>query len=263
MNRKIKVIIADDNDLIREMIADSLQEDADIEIVAQARDGNQTLEVIREFKPDVVLLDLVMPNADGMDVMERVITDPVFEGNKPYFIIISAAGREDIISHALQAGASYFFMKPFSGEALIKRIKQLCSAVPVTYSVMPAPKNVHAEPQEGDMENEVVLLMRSMNVPVKMIGYKYLRDAIMLAYEDPESLMSVTKDVYPKLAEKYGTSPTNVERNIRYAIESTWARNRKSSRSGQVDRMFGTLEKKPTNSEFVLTCSEWLKYKDI
>ena len=64
------------------------------------------------------------------------------------------------------------------------------------------------------------------------------------------------------LAEKYGTSPTNVERNIRYIIESTWERSKKSTRSDKVDTMFGGIVKKPTNSEFILTCSEWLRYGD-
>lgn len=260
MDKKIKVIVADDNSMIREMIVDSISDDANIEVVGVASEGNQALEMIKASKPDVVLLDLVMPNVDGIDVMECVNSDTSYEGDKPYFIIISAAGKEDIIAQALQAGASYFFMKPFNGDALVKRIKQLCNMIPKSSTVPAMQKIQNQEIEESNPDNDVVLLLRSMNVPVKMIGYKYLKDAILIALEEPESLMSVTKDVYPILAEKYGTSPTNVERNIRYIIESTWERSKKSSRSDKVDSMFGGIVKKPTNSEFILTCSEWLRY---
>ena len=260
MDKKIKVIVADDNSMIREMIVDSISDDANIEVVGVASEGNQTLEMIKANKPDVVLLDLVMPNVDGIDVMECINNDATYEGTKPYFIIISAAGKEDIIAQALQAGASYFFMKPFNGDALVKRIKQLCNMIPKSSTVPAMQKIQNQEIEESNPDNDVVMLLRSMNVPVKMIGYKYLKDAILIALEEPESLMSVTKDVYPILAEKYGTSPTNVERNIRYIIESTWERSKKSSRSDKVDSMFGGIVKKPTNSEFILTCSEWLRY---
>lgn len=262
MDRKIRIVIADDNLMVREMIADSVGDDADIEVVGMASEGNEAIAMIREHRPNVVLLDLVMPNVDGLDVMETIINDYAYEGSKPYFIIISAAGKEDIISQALQAGASYFFMKPFNGEALIKRIKQLCNVIPKSGSVPVTHKTQIQEPSDSNPDNDIVMLLRSMNVPVKMIGYKYLKDAILIALDAPESLMSVTKDVYPILAEKYGTSPTNVERNIRYIIESTWERSKKSTRSDKVDTMFGGIVKKPTNSEFILTCSEWLRYGD-
>ena len=89
MDKKIKVIVADDNSMIREMIVDSISDDANIEVVGVASEGNQTLEMIKANKPDVVLLDLVMPNVDGIDVMECINNDASYEGTKPYFIIIS------------------------------------------------------------------------------------------------------------------------------------------------------------------------------
>lgn len=62
-------------------------------------------------------------------------------------------------------------------------------------------------------------------MPIKMVGYKYLRDAIEKAVGEPDGDLSITKTIYPAVAEEYGTSATNVERNIRYIIAATWERN--------------------------------------
>lgn len=251
MDKRIRVIVADDNDIVRQMIIDTLTDDIQIDVVAEASEGNEAIEVIKEYNPDVVLLDLVMPKVDGIGVMEAISHE---KDVNPDFIIISAAGREDIITEALHMGASYFFMKPFDGQSLIKRIKHLYTKEPVK---MPEPDNVEVQ-KENSLENKVVWLLRNIGVPIKMVGYKYLRDAIMIAVKDPDALMSITKNVYPDIAGIHGTSSGNVERNIRYVIETAWNRIKEGQVSVTTREVFKNLERKPTNSEFILLCSEWI-----
>ena len=95
-----------------------------------------------------------------------------------------------------------------------------------------------------------------MGVPEHVKGYQYLRDAILMSLEDPQLSTSMTKDLYPKIAEKYTTTASRVERAIRHAIELAWDR-------GNVDLMteyFGysiNLAKgKPTNAEFIAMVSD-------
>lgn len=256
MGNVIRIVVADDNDLMREMIVDLLSDDEDIEVVGEASDGAMTMKLIKETHPDIVLLDLVMPMVDGLGVMESISGDAEYGEYKPHYIVVSAAGSEDIVNQALQSGASYFILKPFDGEALVKRIKHIAGGG--ANELYQSRGVVNISNDEEDIEQLVVGLLRNIGVPVRMVGYKYLRDAIILAVDDTESLMSVTKNIYPEIAIKHGTSSGNVERNIRYVIESTWSRRKDAIPEGD---LFKGATKKPTNSEFILVCSEWIHYQ--
>lgn len=245
MAENIRVIVADDNEITREMIVDCLSDDPQIDVVGQASDGREAIRLIKLYNPDVVLLDLVMPMADGIGVMETV-SDEMESIRRPRFIIVSAAGSEEIVNHALRTGAAYFIMKPFDGEALIKRIKRTCND-PITI----AQENLNASPT---VEQMVVALLRDIGVSVGMVGYKYLKSAIILAISDPDALTAVTKFIYPVLASKHGSSPNNVERNIRYAIESSWTNTTDEKHRAFQNELFSN--KKPTNSEFINICAE-------
>lgn len=254
---KIKVIVADDNSIVREILVDAICDEEDIEIVATATNGKETIESIKKYKPDVVLLDLIMPLVDGMGVMETIREDAEF-AVRPYFVIISAAGKDTIISQALEVGASYFFMKPFDEAALIKRIRQLCTGERAVVHMEPS--SAGGENSQLSIENSVTSLMKKLCVPLKMVGYKYLREAIIIAINEPDALMSVTKNIYPQVAYKFDTSSGNVERNIRYVIESSWSKIGDKEDKTEFFQILGETERKLTNSEFILQCSEWIKY---
>lgn len=249
----IKVAIVDDNDIIREMIHDTLADEEDLQIVGEASDGEGAVELIKTERPDVVLLDLVMPKLDGMGVMMRIRNSQDMKDYHPEYIVLSAAGREDIVSEALNNGATYFMMKPFDGEALIKRIRHIRSGAEAEND-----SQAHAGDAAKSLDLEISELLRAIGMPIKMVGYKYLRDAIEMAVDEPDSDLSITKTVYPAVAEEYGTSPTNVERNIRYIIAATWERNE------EIEVPFLPKKKeKPTNSEFILGCAEHIRLKSL
>lgn len=248
----IKIAIVDDNDIIREMIHDTLADEEDFTIVGEASDGESAVELIKADRPDVVLLDLVMPKLDGMGVMMRIRNSQDMENYHPEYIVLSAAGREDIVSEALNNGATYFMMKPFDGEALIKRIRHIRTGA--------GQENDAAgrEDEAKSLDLEISELLRSIGMPIKMVGYKYLRDAIEKAVGEPDGDLSITKTIYPAVAEEYGTSSTNVERNIRYIIAATWERN------DNIEVPFLPNKKdKPTNSEFILGCAEHIRLKSL
>lgn len=250
MGDRIKVIVADDNEITREIIVDCLSDDAQIEVVGEAADGKEAIRLIKLHKPDVVLLDLVMPVVDGISVMEAV-SDEMEGLSRPRFIIVSAAGSEEMVNHALKTGAAYFIMKPFDGEALIKRVKRMCND-----PIVIAQDNLNTTP---NVEEMVVTLLRDIGVSVGMVGYKYLKAAIILAISDPEALNAVTKFIYPVIASKHGSSPNNVERNIRYAIDSSWTNCHDEKQRAFQNEIFAN--KKPTNSEFINICAERILFR--
>jgi two-component system response regulator (stage 0 sporulation protein A) len=93
--------------------------------------------------------------------------------------------------------------------------------------------------------------MLELGIPNKLKGYKYIRDSIILIYEEFEEEFEITKDVYPLIAKKYNTKPSNIERNMRYALEISWERGNVE----KINNIFGyTISEKtfkPTNSEFI------------
>ena len=120
--KKIKVLVADDEPLARERLASLLSQEADIEVVGQARDGEEAITAIHDDTPDLVFLDVQMPQMNGFDVIEAVGTDKM-----PLVIFVTAYDQHAL--KAFQVRALDYLLKPFDRErfrdALGRARKQL------------------------------------------------------------------------------------------------------------------------------------------
>ena len=121
---QLNVAIADDNEQILEILSDLINNDNELKLVGQANNGDDMYQIITNKQPDVVLLDLIMPKMDGLSVMDEVAKDKNVK-KFPQFIIITAVGQEKITEDAFRKGASYYIMKPFQNETVLKRIKYI------------------------------------------------------------------------------------------------------------------------------------------
>ena len=203
---KLNVAIADDNERILTMLDEVLTADDDITVVGTARNGEQAYEMILDKKPDVVLLDLVMPGIDGLGVMDKVHAeknaDPM-----PSFIIISGIQNESVAENAMSAGATYYIMKPFDNFTLLNRVKQLGRR---GYDMRPqllTQSTALKEPafiyggQGKSLEQYVTSVIHEIGVPAHIKGYQYLRDCydeeVMLDFSDIR-FMEKFRKIYPK-----------------------------------------------------------------
>ena len=123
MNEKITVLIADDNPEFAMTLASYLRKENDMDIVGMVKDGEEAYELIKELKPDVVLLDIIMPHLDGLGVLEKLNENQI--DKMPICIILSAVGQDKITQRAINLGAQYYVVKPFEIKLLIKRNKKL------------------------------------------------------------------------------------------------------------------------------------------
>ena len=124
---KISVIIADDNKEFCNILNDYLLNQKDIVVTGIAKDGLEALKLIEEKKPDLVVLDIIMPHLDGLGVLERLNTmnmDPM-----PRIIVLSAVGQDKITQRAITLGADYYVIKPFDMNVLTRRIRQMFNNV--------------------------------------------------------------------------------------------------------------------------------------
>lgn len=259
---KLNVAIADDNEIMVELLDEIIAGDEELQVVGTAKDGQEAYELIKEKQPDVMLLDIVMPKMDGLSLLERMRNDKTIK-KYPRFIIISAVGQDRITEDAFNLGVDYYIMKPFDSEIVINRIKN--TRKPVLREQTNDSKHVRAyekqqmETEERDLESDVTNIIHEIGVPAHIKGYQYLREAIIMSVNDIDMLNSITKILYPTIAKKYQTTPSRVERAIRHAIEVAWSRGKMDT----IDELFGyTINNgkgKPTNSEFIALIADRIR----
>jgi two-component system response regulator (stage 0 sporulation protein A) len=258
----LKILVADDNREFNDLLSEYLSKEEDMEVAGNAYNGKEVLEIIKEKQPDIVLLDIIMPHLDGIGVLEEL--NKMELPSKPKVIMLTAFGHENITQKAVELGASYYILKPFNLEILAERIRQLGKAQPQeqksssSYGV----KNIPTKKEKDDFIEEITQIIHEIGIPAHIKGYLYLRDAISMVAEEIELLGSVTKVLYPRIAHKYETTPSRVERAIRHAIEVAWARNNIET----IKKFFGytinTEKGKPTNSEFIALVADRIRLKN-
>ena len=123
MNEKTKILIADDNAEFARTLKSYIEKEEDMEVIGQARDGNEAVKLIEDIQPDIALLDVIMPHLDGLGVLEK--TSELNISKKPTCIMLSAVGQDKITQRAIELGANYYVVKPFDINLLIKRIKEI------------------------------------------------------------------------------------------------------------------------------------------
>ncbi len=253
----LSVAIADDNQKILDILGEIISTDKELDLVGKAKNGEEMCQIIRDRKPDVVLLDLIMPKMDGLTVMEKVGQDSTV-AKRPYFIVITAVGQEKITEDAFNKGANYYVMKPFNNRMLLERIKSVRNMS--RNSDRKNDENTTDNTQKTEnLESRVTNMLHEIGIPAHIKGYHYLRDAIIMAVNDMDVLNAITKILYPTVAKKYQTTSSRVERAIRHAIEVAWSRGKLDT----LDELFGytvsTGKGKPTNSEFIALIADTIQ----
>ncbi|HZK28365.1 MAG TPA: sporulation transcription factor Spo0A [Thermoclostridium sp.] len=260
MTYPIRVLVADDNVEFGEIVCDYLSNYDDLEVVGRAEDGKEAIRLIDETNPNIVILDIIMPQLDGLAVLEHYNKVPT--SSKPKFIILSAVGQDKITQQAVNLGAEYYIVKPFDLEVLVERIRQLEKANDIMARSDTGKAYLRQQMQTtkpSSIENRVTQIMRDVGVPAHIKGYQYMRDAVLMVTSDIELISSVTKRLYPELAKKYKTTPSRVERAIRHAIEVAWTRGQVETIHDLFGYTINTRKGKPTNSEFIAMIADKMR----
>jgi len=241
-----KLVIADDNLALCASIKEYLEQQSDYTVAGIAPNGVKALELIESAKPDFLLLDIVMPELDGFGVLSAL------EGKKPVVIMMSQLATDGFVQKAMQYGASYFLAKPFDYNRLVGLLNEL-SATP-----QPTAKQPVSSKKVRSLDEKIANLFISVGIPAHIKGYQFLREAIKMTIETPDIINSITKRLYPSIAERYQTSASKVERAIRHAIEVAWNRGKIEN----INNIFGikiySPNEKPTNGEFIALIADKL-----
>ena len=254
MEKKLKIVIADNSPELGQSYAKAFKAYG-MQVTLCEKDGKILLKQIKSEKPDVVLADVFMPNLDILGVLGSL--KEINPKERPMIMVMSSFDNQRLEKETLDAGADYYFLKPFDINTIAERIIQL-SGWKNERAPLVIKNNVVTDPQ---LELMVTDIIHQIGVPAHIKGYHYLREAILLSIKNSEIVNSVTKLLYPTVAKTYSTTASRVERAIRHAIEVAWDR-------GDIDVLnsyFGyTIQNdrgKPTNSEFIAMISDKLRLK--
>lgn len=234
----LKLLIADGNEEFRLALTQALQ---GVYYVRSCETGMEALEILRCYRPDILVLDLMLPELDGISLLQSAIA----AGIRPMVLATTSFLNDYVLDCAEKIGVGYMMRKPCDIRATVARIADL------SQRLQPAPVT------QPDSRTTVTNLLLSLGVPTKLHGYAYLREAVLLMAKDPGQ--SITKELYPKVAALCGCDPKHVERSSRNAIASAWR-----CRDERVWQLYfppgtdGTIPR-PTNGTFISRLADSLR----
>ena len=247
MDNRTTVIIADNSEEFCTGLKNALQRSEGFGVLCTAQDGEQAIKLVKEHKPDILVLDLMLAKQDGLSVLKAISSME----RKPVTLATSRFITDYVASAAANLGVRYLMVKPCDMSALVERLEEIRG------------NGRQAAPGKAmtgtNIESLVTGIIHEIGVPAHIKGYQYLREAIIIAVNDMDVINAITKVLYPQVAKTFQTTPSRVERAIRHAIEVAWDR-------GDLDtlqRFFGytvsNTKGKPTNSEFIALIADKLQ----
>lgn len=234
-----KLLIADGSEEFAVSLQNALQGTYQVRIV---QDGKEALAMLESFRPDVLVLDLILPSLDGITLLQTAAS----AGNCPMVLAMSGFFSGYVVETLTELGVGYIMRKPCQVSAVAARIRDLSHCI---HPPRPVP---------SDPKLRISNILMAMSFKTKWDGTLYLKEAITRTLHQVNP--SVTKELYPAIAALYGSRPELVERSIRSAIETAWLH-----RDDQIWRKYfpagaDGIIPRPTNADFIARLAEVLRY---
>ncbi|MEG2386992.1 MAG: sporulation initiation factor Spo0A C-terminal domain-containing protein [Clostridia bacterium] len=238
----VRVMIVDDNESLKRELGAFFNRKSGIKMVGTACNGIEAEHLLTTCVPDVLLLDLVMPQMDGIDLLVQLHKKALCPDMR--VIMVSSMMQDHVIRRAVDAGADYCMAKPLNPAFLYDRI------LDIGQDRLPGGVPLQAP---ASLAGQISECLKRQGVPARMKGFSYLCDAIERTYNAELHHLPVTKLLYPEIARKYATTSTSVEHAIRTAIETAFKHD-----ALEHNGIFSD-ERRPTNHEFILRMTQLLK----
>ena len=239
----INVFMVDENKSTCEEVKQYFSKQSSIIIKKISHDGKEALdEILKNNKEyDVILLNPILPTVDGIGILKNMEEHHL----KNKIIIFSDYNSPNLIKSLYQYDISFYLLKNINKEILMERIIDATKLNFQEYDFI-----------DNSINQKISKLLHDLGMPSHIKGYQYIRDAIIMMYDNPSYIGGITKQLYPEIARRYNTTASRVERAIRHAIEVSWNR----GDYDLMDEIFGHSvdfdRAKPTNSEFLATLAD-------
>lgn len=239
MQKQRVVILQDSKESIDDIIK-AIDELSDYSIEGTSCDGQEGIEMVKRLNPTCIIIGIVLKNLDGFAVMEK-LRDYGYKGK---IVVVSSFTSVGAVNRAMASNVSFYLAKPFKTELLISRLKELINDEEFSYGDKLPRRN-------NQLEERISKIFISVGIPPHIKGYQYLREGVKMAVNEPSIINNITKQLYPRIGEKYSTTASKVERAIRHAIEVAWNRGRIEAINSMLGIRAYVGNEKPTNGEFI------------
>lgn len=211
-----------------------------------AANGQQTLRLLRSFRPDILVLELQLPGLDGLSVLQQAHV----EGIRPRVLVLATMLSDYVVKSLQQLQVDYVMIKPCDLAAVQARLAEL------------AQQAQNAGPTKTSRERLLSDVLMLLGIGASMSGHRYLCEAVLIQAEDPDTM--ITKELYPAVMHRCGAASTdNVERNIRVAIHNAWRERNDGVWSYYFPPGKDGMIPRPTNQAFVCRLAEVLRLQDV
>lgn len=173
--------------------------------VFQCSNGRQALEIAPQIKPDVVVLDLMLTELDGVTLLHEIRR----AGLRPMVLAVTRFYNDYVLESAQELGIGYLIRKPCNPAAVSQRVRDLTKRLN-DKKVKPINPQAYVTEQ-----------IESLKFSPRHNGSEYLREAVMMMCRQPD--ISITKELYPSVGAMFGSTALQVERSIRTAIHAAWS----------------------------------------
>lgn len=234
-----RLLIADPSEEFRSALTEILSGQF---VIHAVKNGEEAWSLLQSFTPDIFLLDVMLPETDGLTLLRRCAD----RGIHPSILVTTRIYSEYLMNALANLGVSYILPKPCQASSVAERVQEMSDFCPTISSL----------PRESLEE----ILLR-LGFSRKLSGTRYLHQAIRLFARDPQQML--TKELYTAVGRLFHASSSQVERSIRNAIATAW-----SSRDERIwMRYFPTGKngavRRPTNGELITRLSEFLVHISV
>ena len=232
---RLKLLIAD---ILPEFRTALAEQTGGLYRVRTAQEGREALQLMLDFKPDIVVLDMMLPGLDGISILQEAAD----RGIRPVVLAVTKYASDYLVNAAGRLDVAYMMVKPCDVEAVAARIAELMQLR------SPAERSV----QDPRVAASNMLL--AMGISTKLRGYGYLREAIAETVHNPGQM--VTKELYPKVGKRCDANAVQVERSIRSAIAKAWQQRDEAVWRQVFQVSPGSVPARPTNAVFISGVAE-------
>lgn len=233
-----QVMIADEDTLFTRQLCNTLEKFGRFSIVT-THTGTGLLDAVCTNCPDVLIIDLMLPGVNTLTILHELKSLP--KSQCPCIFVLSAFSSPEAATECNRLGAAFLLRKPISPSALVDLVQRYGRRL------------LECKPTQSELFRHITKLLEGLHFPMHVMGYDYLRESIYMALDDPSSVDSVTKILYPSIAKKYHVTWTSVERDIRNAVSLAWTRS-----DGHFPGFH--FSSRPANREFISTVSERIRF---
>lgn len=255
MYNKIKISIADSNIKTHKMLSKSIDNHEDMKIINISSEGKSCLANLKESKPDILIMDLLLPKVAGFEILDYIKNNDAYKDI--IVIIMTALTNDNIIHRITDYGVDYVLDKPFNSDHLIRKAHVLYSMKLVEKDNLLREKIIY-DKNYGVITNMLI----DIGLKPHLNGFHYFKTAIYKSAKEITLLNAMTKELYPLVADVYKVEPINVESSMRHVLKLAWKNNKQAKK---VIKQYGYKNnpaRRPTNSKFISILSNYLRSND-